>query len=37
MPDGQHFVMVRRDEDPSEIRVVLNWVEELNRLAPGER
>ena len=33
MPDGQHFVMVRRDED-SEIRVVLNWIEEPKRLVP---
>jgi Tol biopolymer transport system component len=37
MPDGQHFVMVRGDDEASEIRVVLNWMEELKRLAPGER
>jgi serine/threonine-protein kinase len=37
MPDGEHFVMIRRDDEASEIRVVLNWIEELKRLAPVER
>lgn len=37
MPDGQHFVMVRADEEAVEIRVVLNWTEELKRLVPPEK
>ena len=38
-PDGQRFVMVERIETealPTEIQVVLNWFEELKRLAPTE-
>jgi len=38
-PDGKSFVFVKADEDwgkPTEIRVVLNWFEELKRLAPPE-
>jgi serine/threonine-protein kinase len=33
-PDGQRFLMIRRDEAPSYINVVLNWFEELKRLVP---
>jgi len=38
-PDGKHFVMVREDETTAntEIHVVLNWFEELTRLAPAEK
>jgi len=38
-PDGKSFVMVKPDEEwgrATEIRVVLNWFEELKRLAPTE-
>ncbi len=38
-PDGKSFVMVKADESwgrATEIRVVLNWFEELKRLAPAE-
>jgi Tol biopolymer transport system component len=38
-PDGKSFVMVKSDEEwgrSTEIRVVLNWFEELKRLAPTE-
>jgi hypothetical protein len=35
-PDGKSFVMVQPDpEARSEITVVLNWAEELKRLAPA--
>jgi serine/threonine-protein kinase len=36
-PDGTYFVMVEAQPDarPSEINVVLNWHEELKRLAAG--
>jgi len=33
-PDGQRFLMIRRDEAPAHINVVLNWFEELKRLVP---
>ncbi len=35
-PDGESFVMIQqsRDEPLTEIHVVLNWFEELNRLVP---
>jgi serine/threonine-protein kinase len=36
-PDGKSFVMVKPDEEwgtATEVRVVLNWFEELKRLAP---
>lgn len=36
-PDGKSFVMVKADESwgkPTEVRVVLNWFDELERLAP---
>jgi Tol biopolymer transport system component len=38
-PDGEHFVMVQEvadDPGPSQLNVVLNWFEELKRLAPTE-
>jgi len=35
-PDGQRFLMIRRDEAPAYINVVLNWFEELNRLVPTD-
>jgi serine/threonine-protein kinase len=36
-PDGEHFVMTRIPEElkPREIRVVLNWFSELDRLVGG--
>ena len=37
-PDGKSFVMVKPDPEwgrATEIRVVLNWFEELERLAPA--
>jgi Tol biopolymer transport system component len=35
-PDGERFLMVRRDpETEAEVIVVLNWVEELARLVPN--
>ncbi len=36
-PDGQHFLFIKTSEEnvpPGEVRVVLNWSEELKRLAP---
>jgi len=33
-PDGQRFLMIRTDEAPAQINVVLNWFEELKRLVP---
>jgi eukaryotic-like serine/threonine-protein kinase len=37
-PDGQRFLMIKRNEAgeaaPAQINVVLNWFEELKRLAP---
>jgi Tol biopolymer transport system component len=40
-PDGQHFVMIEENQKQApttELNVVLNWFEELNRLVPpGER
>jgi serine/threonine-protein kinase len=38
-PDGKSFVFIKADEEwgrATEIRVVLNWFEELKRLAPTE-
>jgi hypothetical protein len=34
-PDGQHFVMPRSrvDSAPRQVELVLNWFDELNRLA----
>ena len=39
-PDGQRFLMVKsgdRDAVTTQINVVLNWSDELNRLAPVKR
>jgi hypothetical protein len=34
-PDGQHFVMVlRQGEGARKLNVIVNWFEELKRLAP---
>ena len=33
-PDGQRFLMIKKDDDPAQINVVLNWFEELKRLVP---
>ena len=36
-PDGQHFLMIKQDDaqtNPKELKVVLNWSEELKRRAP---
>jgi hypothetical protein len=37
-PDGQHFIMTRREEFPDQsvgkLNVVLNWAEELTKRAP---
>jgi Tol biopolymer transport system component len=36
-PDGQRFVIIQGEEKPqAEIRVILNWPEELKRLVPTE-
>ena len=35
-PDGQRFLMIRTDEAPAHINVVLNWFEELKRLVPSD-
>jgi Tol biopolymer transport system component len=38
-PDGQHFAVIRLsgDEDPGELRLVMNWAEELESLVPTAR
>ena len=33
-PDGDRFVMVRRIPDPEGIRLVVDWMDELERLVP---
>ena len=33
-PDGQRFLMIKTEIEPSLIHVVLNWLEELDRLVP---
>jgi hypothetical protein len=36
-PDGQHFIMIKRNEQqvaPVQVDVVVNWFEELKRQAP---
>ncbi|MGH9198617.1 MAG: hypothetical protein ACRD1T_23150, partial [Acidimicrobiia bacterium] len=33
-PDGQRFVMVKDDSDAGRLNLVLNWFDELRRLAP---
>ena len=38
-PDGQRFLMVQPggpDQTPTQIQVVLNWVEELKRKVPAK-
>ncbi len=35
-PDGQRFLVLRRDARSLEIRVVTYWFEELERLAPNQ-
>ncbi len=37
-PDGEHFVMVRLEDEarPGKINVVLNWTEELRRLVVAD-
>ena len=35
-PDGQRFLMLRKDARSLEIRVVTHWFEELERLAPNQ-
>jgi hypothetical protein len=32
-PDGQRFVMVKEESGAGRLNVVLNWTEELKRLA----
>ena len=37
-PDGQRFLMIKKDRQaspPERLHVVLNWFEELKRLAPN--
>ena len=39
-PDGEGFVMIAPDETwgvATEVKVVLNWLEELQQLAPHKR
>jgi Tol biopolymer transport system component len=33
-PDGQRFLMIKSDQAPAQINVILNWDEELKRLVP---
>ena len=37
--DGKLFLMVKRENsgDPDEVRIVLNWFEELKRIVPVDR
>jgi len=35
-PNGEHFVMIDRVGEPASLVVVLNWFEELKRLAPTD-
>jgi serine/threonine-protein kinase len=37
-PDGQRFLMIKREQDlvPTELIVILNWFEELKRLVPTD-
>jgi len=37
-PDGEHFLMIEggEEEGGNQLHLVLNWFEELNRLAPTE-
>jgi hypothetical protein len=37
-PDGSRFIMVQPDEEvgkASEIRIVFNWLDEVEKLVPG--
>jgi serine/threonine-protein kinase len=36
-PDGQHFAVIRLggDEDPGELRLIVDWAQELGRLVPA--
>ena len=36
-PDGQRFVMVKDDSASGRLNIVLNWLEELKRLAPATK
>ena len=35
-PDGQRFVLVKDDSASGRLNIVLNWFEELKRLAPTQ-
>jgi hypothetical protein len=37
-PDGQHFLMIEggEEEGANQLHLVLDWFEELKRLAPGK-
>ena len=37
-PDGQRFLMIRSEQEggPTQVTVVLNWLDELRRLAPAK-
>jgi Tol biopolymer transport system component len=43
MPDGKHFLVIKNltqngaPEQPNQLRVILNWDEELKRLAPAKK
>jgi hypothetical protein len=37
MADGQHFVMVKEQSGQARVNIVLNWFDELKRLAPVAR
>jgi hypothetical protein len=39
MPDGERFLVIERNREtqPREIHVVVNWLEELERLVPPPR
>jgi serine/threonine-protein kinase len=37
MPDGQHFIMVKDEAGAARLNVVLNWLNELRRVAPTGR
>src|SRR5262249_47727337 len=36
-PDGQRFLMVKDDSSSGRLNIVLNWFDELKRLAPPGR
>ncbi len=35
-PDGQRFLIIQSEEETAQINVILNWFEELKRLAPTD-